>query len=151
MDSIRDKANFPNIEIISILNQNTTDLEKAIDYCIFHKINNIRILGAIGARDDHSFANLMLLSKYTKIAQLQIITDNSTIECLRGKKTFESFAGQTISIISVKRVKSITTIGLMYELKNQSLKPSGSGVSNVAVGDEFTVQPSGKVWVFKTY
>ncbi|MBU0529046.1 thiamine diphosphokinase [bacterium] len=151
MDSITNIKDFKESEFLHFPNQDNTDLEKVFDYCIKYGIKNVSLLGATGTRDDHSLVNLILLLEYYDNIKIQLITDNFTIECIKGKHTFDSFPQQTISLMAVYRVKSVTTKGLKFPLKKQSMIPSGMGVSNSAIGNQFAINSSGKLLLFRSH
>lgn len=151
MDSIKNIKDFKESEFLHIPRQDNTDLEKVFDYCIKYGIKDVSLLGAIGSRDDHSLANLILLLKYYNDIKIKLITDTFTIECVKGKQIFSSFPQQTISLMAVYRVKSVTTKGLKFPLKKQSMIPSGMGISNLAIGKQFTINTSGKILLFRKH
>ena len=151
MDSIINIKDFNESEFIHIPRQDNTDLEKVFDYCLKYGINKVSLLGATGIRDDLALANMIMLIQYYKKLKIRMVTDIYTIECIKGKHTFSSFAQQTISIIAVYRVKSVTTKGLKFSLKGQSISPSGLGISNIATGNRFTVKTSGELLLFRSH
>ena len=62
------------IEVVELSNQNKTDLEKSLDYCIENNIKKVLILGSSGLREDHSMANVLISSTYSDILQIELIT-----------------------------------------------------------------------------
>lgn len=151
MDSITNIKDFTESEFIHIPRQDNTDLEKVFEYCIKYGINKVSLLGATGIRDDLALANMIMLIQYYNKLQIRMVTDIYTIECIKGKHTFSSFPQQTISLMAVYRVKSVTTKGLKFPLKKQSMIPSGMGISNLAIGNQFTVKTSGKLLLFRRH
>lgn len=149
MDSIKNIQDFTETEFLHIPKQDNTDLEKVFDYCIDSLVKEVTVLGATGIRDDLAMANMLLLMKYYDKLKIKMVTDNYLIECVKGKRTFNSFPGQDVSLIAVYRVKSVTTKGLEYSLTRQSLLPSGMGVSNKSKGNKFTVRASNKMLIFR--
>ena len=149
MDSITNMHEFTESEFLHIPRQDNTDLEKVFNYCIDSLIKEVHVLGATGIRDDLAMANMLLLIKYYERLKIKMVTDNYLIECVKGKRTFNSYAGQKVSLIAVYRVKSVTTKGLEYPLTRQALLPSGMGVSNISRKDKFTVKASNKMLVFR--
>jgi len=114
-------------------------------------INKVSLLGATGIRDDLALANMIMLIQYYSKLKIRMVTDIYTIECIKGKHTFSSFPQQTISLMAVYRVKSVTTKGLKFSLKKQSMIPSGMGISNLAIGNQFTINSSGKLLLFRRH
>lgn len=151
MDSIKNIKDFTESEFIHIPRQDNTDLEKVFDYCMKYGIKKVSLLGATGIRDDLALANMIMLIQYYNKLKIQMVTDIYTIECTKGKQSFASFPQQTISLMAVYRVKSVTTKGLKFPLKKQSMMPSGMGISNLATGNEFTINTSGKILLFRRH
>jgi len=132
-------------------NQNTTDLEKALDWCVAHHLSPIALLGATGKREDHTLTNLLLLGKYRQTLDLRMVTDHATITCHEGERTFRSWPGQMVSLLPLQHILSLSTEGLQYPLNDEPLTPSGRGMSNVALNTAFTVHSSHPIWVFRSH
>lgn len=76
-DSLNDAEHrFPQSQLVKINDQNTTDFEKALQYCM--KLSNKKIvcLGALGGFADHGIHNMSLMVHYQK--QLNICFLNPT-------------------------------------------------------------------------
>jgi thiamine pyrophosphokinase len=100
--------------------QNSTDLEKGINFALENKASKIRVLNATGRRMDHTFANISILHKYQ--ADIEIKDEHSKIYRLPFK--FEHFfqKGQIISLLPIGIVTGIQTENLKYSLNNESLE-----------------------------
>ncbi len=72
-----DAKHFPNTQLRQIADQNTTDLEKALQYCMQLPNKKILCLGALGASADHSIHNLSLLARYGDALELTLL--NTTL------------------------------------------------------------------------
>ncbi|MEE8334813.1 MAG: thiamine diphosphokinase [Candidatus Neomarinimicrobiota bacterium] len=136
--------------VIPVPDQGKTDLEKALDWCLKNNILKLFILGATGNRDDHGLANLFLAAEYLEL-DITIITDFFTINAMLGEKTFSSFKAQTVSLVPVQPIDSITTSGLSFPLLNESLKQTGRGISNRSLGSTFKIKSSHKLWIFRSH
>lgn len=130
--------------------QETNDLTKSVRFCLENGKTNIAIVGATGEREDHALGNISLLADYHCICQVKMITDYGVFTPLSGKKIFESFKGEKVSLFSMEP-KPITTIGLKYPINNRILTNWWQGTLNESEGDEFCVEASGKVIVFQRY
>tara|TARA_B100001758_G_C18340520_1_gene574054 strand:+ start:50 stop:685 length:636 start_codon:yes stop_codon:yes gene_type:complete len=129
-------------------NQNKTDLEKTIEWCIKNQIININILGCGGNREDHMIGNLFCLSKYYDQIKCKIITNESEIICYSGENLIDVKMNQQISIIATELIDDITIDGLKYNIKNEILKPSARAICNESISKQFYLKSSGKVLVF---
>ena len=150
MDSVVKKNYDSSVVWVPAPDQSLTDFEKALRWCIDHKVSALTALGIFGDREDHSFVNLFLLARYHDQLALEFVTDRATIVCMCGKRSFRSFAGQTVSLLPATPT-SITTSGLKYALQDSPLTSASQGVSNVSLGDRFTIVSSGKLWVFRSH
>ena len=133
---------------ISSPNQNRTDLQKTLDWCIENNLNDVTVLGTMGRREDHSLGNLHVLAEFSKKMDIRFITNYAVIYSFKGKRTFSSLIGQQISIVAIEHVRSISTSGLKYELNNEQFSPACNGISNEAKNDEFSINTSHPVWLF---
>ncbi len=122
--------------------QDTTDGEKAIQYCIANGFQIINLFGAMGKRDDHTIYNLGLLRKFHhQVKEIAIVSDDEIAILISGKKTFSAPPGTRISLLPLfGKVKNVTTSGLVYSLQNQPLELGFfSSISNCIENDPATV------------
>ena len=135
------------IEVVELSNQNKTDLEKSLDYCIENNIKKVLILGSSGLREDHSMANILIASTYSDILHIELITSFYRIIFVR-ENTKINAPYAPVSIISLSSDNKITTSGLKYNLNNEKLKSFSHGISNVVNGDNFTAEAEKTIVVF---
>jgi thiamine pyrophosphokinase len=138
-------------EIINLLRQNDTDVEKCIKYAIKQKMYDIVLTGVTGDRLDHTFCNLGIVIKFFKQANLRIISENSLLAPYSGTVIINTCSGETISLYGFDSKTKILSKGLFYPLKNISL-PFGikESTSNIAVGKKVTLNISkGVVFVIR--
>ena len=135
------------IEVVELSNQNKTDLEKSLDYCVANNIKKVLILGSSGLREDHSMANILIASTYSDILHIELITSFYRIIFVR-ENTKINAPNAPVSIISLSSDNKITTSGLKYDLNNEKLKSFSHGISNEVNGDSFTVKAESTIIVF---
>ena len=116
LDTVEINTASPNSTIVNEENQNKTDLEKSLDYCIAQKIKNIYIIGATGERDDHNLANIMIAQQYSDIFNIEIVTNIFQILFVNGSKEIYEKKYRNLSMISLISDNKITTSGLEYNL-----------------------------------
>jgi thiamine pyrophosphokinase len=138
-------------QFIKDSNQENTDLEKAFEWCIKNNVKTINVLGASQQKEDHSITNLYLLSTYCDAINLTYVTDYFSITCHEGNRIFSSFKNQIVSILPVKHIQDISTENLKYNLSDEELPISSRGISNQSISDNFTINSSGKIWVFRSH
>lgn len=124
------------IEIVKIDDQDSYDLDKAINYLIGRKIPAANIVWATGKRMDHTLTNITNMVRYSNYIKLVMLDDYSKIFPLP-KKFTKWYPAQTIlSLIPLGMVEGINTSNLKYELLNETLilgfKP---GSSNEVLSD----------------
>jgi thiamine pyrophosphokinase len=121
-------------KIIKLKRQNDTDVEKCLKFAIKNKFKEAVLLGVTGDRLDHTFCNLGIIIKFFKKIKLQLIAEDSLLVPYSGEVELLTIPGETISLYGFDRKTKITSEGLKYSLKNNSL-PFGEreSTSNVAV------------------
>lgn len=109
--------------ILPAPDQDYTDLEKAIAWCILRDAESIWIAQAQGSRVDHSFAALSFLKRFhSPERELVLFLEKETVRFLRDEKlTLAGKKGRRISLLPFPacRVKSK---GLLYELESTDLE-----------------------------
>lgn len=119
--------------------KDATDLELALGAAA--GATAITILGALGGRPDHQWANVLLLAACPCPAR--ILHGATSIHLLDARRPCLDLAtspGDTVSLIPLADAHGVTLAGLEYPLQDATL-PLGSprGVSNVALGDAATI------------
>ena len=113
-----------------------TDLELALLYANEQDIEEVLILGALGARWDMTLANLLLPTQPVfNNMNVRLLDGTQELTLLRGgdSLSLEGRPGDMVSLIPLSGdAYGITTIGLEYPLNNENLLlGSPRGVSNV--------------------
>jgi thiamine pyrophosphokinase len=119
-----------------------TDLELAVRLAIADGAGDILIFGALGARWDHTLANLLLLANADfRGVRLRLVDGLQQIYVIQSRTVIEGHPGDTVSLISLQGdAAGITTTGLDYPLEHGRLAfGSTLGVSNVLLGAEASV------------
>lgn len=109
-------------EIIKIKEQETTDFEKSLRYCIQKKLKSIVVLGAAGLRPDHTVNNLSILKRYCNCADIRIITEEFEMFMTDKNIEFKYRPGNVVSFIAMPAAVNITTSGLKYKLRGEDLE-----------------------------
>jgi len=120
--------------------QESTDLEKGIKFCIGMKIRSLDIVGATGSRADHSTGSLGCFKKFAGKIRIKLIEPEGEIRLLKNGIRLKAFKGEKISLIPLGRCSGITTKNLRYPLKNDFLELGiREGISNEATASEISV------------
>ena len=116
-----------------------TDLELALRHCLRIGAEAIHILGALGGRVDQTLANILLLALPDfREMRIEILDGDQSLRLLPpGRRQIVGARGDTISLIPIAAAEGITTRGLQYPLKDETL-PLGParGISNVMLSDK---------------
>lgn len=136
-----DLHEFPHlshVEKVHAPDQNSTDLQKGIEYLIGKGFPAANIIWGSGYRQDHHFNNVFTLSQFSGKMTLGILDDHSRVYLL--PKTFQKWypKGTKLSIFPVGEANGIVTKNLAYNLNNESLKlPERTSSSNEVLNDGF--------------
>lgn len=136
LDSITEKTRraFRTVQIIHDPDQYSTDLEKALDFVLKKKIRKAVVIGATGKRTDHTASNFSILRKYHERMNISFVDTYCDIRVITRHTVFEAPLGQIISLAPLGKCSGITTEGLKYPLKNDSLEVGvNEGESNIAI------------------
>ena len=149
LDSVNLNEVDQSVEIIKKEDQNLSDLEKALNYCIEKGFSKVYLLASTGLRDDHNLANLILIIDFIEKINVIILSDEYEIEAVKGKKEYKCKKNTQISIISINEDNKITTGGLKYNLKDEFLKSRSHGISNSTIEDNFFIECVKPILLFR--
>ncbi len=125
-DSISTKvlSYFSEVEQIKMEDQDTTDSEKVINFCVDKNLLNINVLGAFGDRLDHSLYNLGLIKTFCgRGITICFITDTEKVYSITQKTTLHEPIGSRISLVPIfGAVKKVSSSGLEWELARTNLE-----------------------------
>ena len=131
---------FDKSQFIHKPSQNLNDLEKGIIYCIGEQADELTILGLTGGRTDHLINNFSVLTRYDQKTKITVVDQYARILLIRSNYQFRGKPGQIVSLIPIGKVKGITTRGLKYALKNESLEFGiREGLSNVITSSPVSI------------
>lgn len=130
-------------------NQETNDLTKAVEWCRCRGAGEVVILGATGLREDHTVGNIALLAEYVDYIKVSMFTDTGIFVPLRQSASFDSRAGQQISIFAITPNTRISTEGLKYKVSDRCFTNWNQGTLNEATGNSFRINfDCGKLILF---
>ena len=134
------KRKFRKIKQLHIKDQDSTDLEKAISYCIKKKIDEANIIGAFGDRIDHTTGSLGCFKKFRGKIVLRFVDDVGVVSEIKKSVIIQTTVGEKTSLIPLDRCTGVTTKNLLYSLKNGVLELGvQEGISNVATSTSVTI------------
>lgn len=129
-DSIGEYEADPDITYIKIEDQETTDLEKGLNYLLSNDFKDVNLIWSTGYRLDHTLSNISVMGKYSQM-NIVLYDNHSKAYILppRFEKHYEK--GDTISLLPLGKVGGIKTENLLYPLNDETLEITvRSGSSN---------------------
>jgi thiamine pyrophosphokinase len=134
-DSIKDTEMIGHTVFLHDEDQNTTDLEKAINHLIKKKCSDINVVWATGRRLDHTLNNFHILAKF-KGTNIVLYDNHSKAFVLPENFSKVYKKDSKLSLVPLHSCDGITTKNLAYNLKNGHLSIGHrSGTSNRASED----------------
>ncbi|HYI74557.1 MAG TPA: thiamine diphosphokinase [Gaiellaceae bacterium] len=113
--------------------KDATDLELALDAALALEPRRILVLAGDGGRLDHQLATLLLLGseRYAGV-QVDALVGEAWVHVIRGSRSLVGSSGELLTLLPLGRADGITTDGLVYPLRDETLEAGSSrGVSNV--------------------
>lgn len=142
MDSYEPREEDP-FPVIENRDQQTNDLEKALELALREGGREAVILGATGLRLDQTLKNLSVLKRFDdRFGRLLIRDDHGDTFLLPRRAGLELPKGSLVSLFPLSgRVGGITTEGLRYGLEDEALENGvRDGSSNRAVSRTVRIQ-----------
>lgn len=142
LDSVSKAAlsRFKAAKLIEDSDQETTDLEKALNYCIQIKRTDVHIFGASGMRVDHSAVSLGVFFRYRKKLNIWMHDDFGVLSAINRSLKLEVSLGEKFSLIPVNKCTGVRTTGLKFPLRGESLELGvRDGISNEASAAEIEI------------
>jgi thiamine pyrophosphokinase len=127
--------------------KDATDLELALDAAAALGPARILVLAGTGGRLDHELSLLLLLGseRYSGI-EIDALVGSAQIHVVRGSRVLQGTPGELVSLLPLGRAAGVTTEGLAYPLRDETLEPGSSrGVSNVFEAETARVSVVGGV------
>lgn len=155
LDSITPKAlaHFEknNVHIKKIAEQEHNDFEKCLQFALSKKIKSIIVIGYGGKRADHMLNNFSVMKKYYKKCSIKLVDNDFEIFFAGKSAEFSCKKGDTVSVLAMPKAEGITTRGLQYRLKNETLEFGiREGALNKAVSSKVKIEVmKGDLLIFK--
>jgi len=150
LDSVTDeiRRSLPAAVFHEVARLDTTDLEKAIRFCIEAGHSEVDVVCAGGGRADHALANLSVLTGF-RGTRVRIRDEAFTVSLVDGSETIEGPPGTVVSLVAIGECTGVTTRGLRWDLTGFTLPFSPRGVHNEIAESPATVSvASGDLLLF---
>lgn len=141
------------VKIIKLKEQETTDFEKSLNYCLKNKLNEIIVFGASSMRPDHTFNNFSVLKRFHKKLNIKFISEEFEIFYIDRRIEFDYKPGETVSFLAFPSAKGVRTKGLKYRLRGENLEfGKREGTLNESVSKKVSIDfESGNLLLFKKH
>lgn len=139
--------------IIKVEEQETTDFEKSLMYLTSNNFKSVIVFGAMSDRTDHSLNNFSVMKRYFKQLDIRIIDNTFEIFFVNKSKSLKCFPGETVSFLGFPTAKNITTTGLEFPLKRETLEFGvREGTLNKAISKRVKIDfTEGDLLIFKEH
>jgi len=151
LDSISSEIRqvFPKTEIVQISEQETSDLEKALDFAISLSPTLIRIFGALGKRSDHALYNLLLLAERKFDSRIELYDNFGFWQILYpGTHILSGKPAETISLFALQQITGLCLNGFVYGSQNYLPITIFKSLSNTFRKSEATIRFDSGVLLF---
>lgn len=140
MDSFK-YTNHEGINILEDPDQETNDLEKALNYSLRQGATRAIVLGALGKRIDHVMKNMSVLQQFwPRFEEIIFRDDYGDTFLVQSPYKPELPVGTIISFFPVRNpVEEFTSTGVLYPLTNSVLEMGGQDGSSNEITDEDSI------------
>ncbi|MDA0671140.1 MAG: thiamine diphosphokinase [Bacteroidetes bacterium] len=138
-----DDGSWPEVKRLYDPDQDTNDLEKALEYAHVQGVSRITIIGGTGERLDHTLKNLSVMVRYKEAFEGLVLLDNyMKARLISSPFTMSTWAGMKVSLVAASgKVTGIVSEGLLYPWSGQDLIVGHyDGTSNQATGEQVTLR-----------
>lgn len=111
-----------NVEVIKIDEQETTDFEKSLNYCVQNNFSSVYVFGGASPRADHTLNNYSIMKRYYKRLNIVLIDNNFEISFINKHISFNYKKGKLVSLLPMARATGVTTRGLEFPLREETLE-----------------------------
>lgn len=152
LDSFQQNASYKG-RVLYDADQETNDLEKALNHALFHKANRVDVLGATGRRLDHTLKNLSVMQRFNRHFDPLAYYDDRLCSLILPRDFSISLpSNHPVSLFPLSgKVDGIVTEGLEYRLKDESLENGRrDGSSNRTTGKSIRIRHRTGTLLFMT-
>ena len=131
------------ITVIPMLNQNSSDLAKALEYCKKHSAKRIDVIGIEGGRVDHQIGAYFSLCEHNSNAILHLEQWSARLVPSEGFIIGSIEKSKNVSLFAIGTVNGVTLSGVKWPLENERLSPGTNGLHNESNGEEIQISHQG--------
>ncbi|MCB0722291.1 MAG: thiamine diphosphokinase [Ignavibacteriae bacterium] len=142
-----------NTRVIKIKEQETTDFEKCLIFCLKNNLEDISVFGGASPRADHTLNNYSVMKRYSKKLNISMVDDTFEISFINRNIRFNYKKGELVSLLPLPKAFKVKTKGLKYPLDNEDLEfGTREGTLNVSSASNVSVSfEKGALLLFKQH
>jgi len=142
MDSVAsDMLLSKNTKKIYNPDQESTDMQKVLNFTRGLAADELIVVNAFGGRADHTFANYLILEEFSREFSLQVYDDIGRLSFLRpGRTVLANQVGKIVSLWAFSGVEDLNLNGFKYNLIEKNTATHFLGISNEIVKDKATIE-----------
>ena len=130
--------------LIPVPDQETNDLEKALDLCAQRGWKDPVVVGATGKREDHTIGNV-----FRALArQVPIVTDFGVFHPVCGRKVLKTAKGKGISVFAPDPKTRMASTGLAWPLEGVEFRNLFCATLNRATASRVTISSDKPSYVY---
>ncbi|MDG1525738.1 MAG: thiamine diphosphokinase [Candidatus Thalassarchaeaceae archaeon] len=142
-DSITDTE----VERIALPNQNSSDLEKTLQYAFESEAEVVKIIGVEGGEIDHQLAAFAALVEAPSELEISMhMSEHIVMRCLDDLELVLD-AGTKLSLFAFTACANVSISGVEFPLDGEPLAFSTRGLHNVALGGSIHIESDGALVV----
>lgn len=126
-------------KIIRQTEQNSTDMEKALEFSKTLKPDIIDVFCSFGKRMDHTLGNIFILNNYYDLNIMMHDPFGIMYAINPGLKKFNDLQGCTVSLFAISPIKNIILNGFEFPIENKETEPAFIGVSNKIIKENASI------------
>ena len=131
-------------EIVTVPDQSTNDLSKAVAWCRAKGLKKLVVVGAMGKREDHLLGNVFRALDLG----VEIVTEFGRFVPVVGKASFRVSKGAPVSVFAVDPATRMTSAGLEWPLADVKFKNLYCATLNRASAARVTLTTTKPVLVY---
>ncbi len=153
LDSIfpENKQKFCDSKIIRIEEQQTSDLEKALNFAATLSADLIRVFSVFGRRSDHAFYNFLKLWEIGNTQDIEFFDNFGFWKMYAaGQHILNGKPGETISLFTLEKITEFEMSGFGFPVESGNYKTGFFSLSNTFQTEKTKLKfASGKLFVYR--
>lgn len=149
-DSVSIDDISPFVEAVEILDQDSTDFDKSLQFIVDQGHKEVDVYGSTGLEHDHFLGNLSTALSFKNKIEITFFDDYSVFFFTDKSITLDNVKNRVISLVPFHEAKNVHSKGLKYPLIGMDLK-LGKRIGTRNIADEDIVEISydaGELMIF---